>query len=1536
MLTLNPADCSDNQSSCFTGYRPIVGRLLTICITTLLITSLFTTAIVSATPTIESKQPGSLSVVTTGITPENNSSYAYRTAAAENIDSLETVPDELKENVSMNITKSYSHYTGPDRISTATVFTNDAAVLSAHLTLVGHLNSTSTSSDNESTATTTTTATATTTPTATATATPSESDSESEPSEAVVEDLQVINQSAYQIAIADNRSTAIKLADAARAIAIAENRSLNEDAISEAKTELQAASTAFSDAQIDFSDAGRCCTTESSIENQSTDLNESLADRKQAVATMETAYEHAQQAIQILDQAGLSRLHINTRSDFTGGNTTRIINGSVFVTHPDEVDTVYVEVNNNRTETHRVFKPSKPLANATFFFTVNLTQQVNTIEVTANSSVNNTTAPVAFDKLQLDGDGLPDQYEISVTGTDPTDPDSSSNFTDADESDNGVFDSKEDYDSDGIRTLEEVDYGTNPIVADTDGDNLSDLDEIQITATDPTNPDSNQNGVLDGADDPDGDGLSNVKELEVGTDPNLADSDSDALNDPDELTRDTDPFNADTDDDFLEDGTEVSAPFNTDPKNPDTDGDGTVDGNETYTTSTANYTEGVEIDITGEGDVAAGVSIKNGSRAGFERSEAISNARAGGIVEISNKSVFEHAETTFTYNESAVGDESDLSVFRFNESLQTFVAVESSVDPVSDTVTANVSHFSRYTIFNKTKWLNNFNAGKADLDYMYTIVQNSGKEVNVTALSYQNQSVEEFYDLSYGGSDTSTDIERSDRSLLFLWNSSGNTSLVMIHDTPNDDGSGGAVTLAFQDLPTTAGEWVVQDDSTEFVSDSTTIDWSWKDHHNDGGAFRGGLNGEFYISLDPAFNDAATRDPQDPGNITRWEALSGDATSPNRTTLNMSKTTYIKSVPRNDEDRDGLPDGLEENGIPVSSGDRITTDPHIKDMDSDGLEDGEEILLSETYEHPSGGVFYRMRSDPRKANSDDDLLTDKDEVVGWNVSVYNKTDPILPNPYRYDHRDEQPHNITNYTSDPREADTDGDGVNDTVEKIYLKTNPRRAITYGVTYEHNLDVIRDAKDAWDEAGYPRSIMLSASYQNIRLIDEGESAKALEDTVLNDSNDDFEFLYTTSAIEGESDILDRFRYRTPDPKYHALDYFDQWVKRTDTWYPSSQEATMMVSNAESAWAPDTDSDGLTDGQEHRHITRVYDPGGFNPLSTEVVEVDRSVGTDATRADTDGDGYWDGWLGVYNASNSRHVAMYMELLNRYNMTASREVTSQAGIHQTDGDGITASIYGSTSTQHRSNLQIGELHWQTDPTDASTDETPHPSLTVELDYYEEAKTTNLKTDDWITGIEQNWALYGIDVDITRDETLSTNDFHTVFIYPEDGFSGVEVVNAHEYFRDGSVDEYWLVANRSERGRNITGLNVPHDPSGGIFSAAIERQTSDVSSTVLSNSPYDSRFSFVAASTLMHEFGHTYSIGRADDENQDLESFNPKTLSRRGEIYSGSENDPTLERLNNELPWPIMSFENNDKYETQPMEGRYFAFSVEEAGSVQ
>jgi len=82
----------------------------------------------------------------------------------------------------------------------------------------------------------------------------------------------------------------------------------------------------------------------------------------------------------------------------------------------------------------------------------------------------------------------------------------------------------------------------------------------------------------------------------------------------------------------------------------------------------------------------------------------------------------------------------------------------------------------------------------------------------------------------------------------------------------------------------------------------------------------------------------------------------------------------------------------------------------------------------------------------------------------------------------------------------------------------------------------------------------------------------------------------------------------------------------------------------------------------------------------------------------------------------------------------------------------------------------------------------------------------------------------------------------------------------------------------------------------------------------------------------MMHKLGHNLYFGRADDKSLTNEEFR----SRRGEVYTGSENDTTLEEINDERTWPIMSIEDNDKYVTKPMEGRYFAFSVEEAGSAQ
>ncbi len=126
-----------------------------------------------------------------------------------------------------------------------------------------------------------------------------------------------------------------------------------------------------------------------------------------------------------------------------------------------------------------------------------------------------------------------------------------------------------DRDMDGLGKCEEEKLGTSPRNPDTDGDGLTDGEEVKIYKTNPLQTDTDLDGLSD---------FDEVKKYK--TDPLKADTDGDGLNDGEEVNKyKTDPLNPDTDGDGLSDGDEVIK-YKTDPLNPDTDGDGLSDGQE--------------------------------------------------------------------------------------------------------------------------------------------------------------------------------------------------------------------------------------------------------------------------------------------------------------------------------------------------------------------------------------------------------------------------------------------------------------------------------------------------------------------------------------------------------------------------------------------------------------------------------------------------------------------------------------------------------------------------------------------------------------------------------------------------------------------------------------------------------------------------------------------------------------------------------------------------------------------------------------------
>jgi len=143
---------------------------------------------------------------------------------------------------------------------------------------------------------------------------------------------------------------------------------------------------------------------------------------------------------------------------------------------------------------------------------------------------------------------------------------------------------KADPDGDGLFNEQERELGTDPLKSDTDNDGLDDGLEVELN-TSPVDYDT------------DGDGLGDGAEREIDIDPLDIDSDDDGLEDGFEVNSfGTNPSAKDTDLDGLSDKEEQN--YGTNPLSSDSDGDGASDHNEIFVRHTDPLTPDVILMLT--------------------------------------------------------------------------------------------------------------------------------------------------------------------------------------------------------------------------------------------------------------------------------------------------------------------------------------------------------------------------------------------------------------------------------------------------------------------------------------------------------------------------------------------------------------------------------------------------------------------------------------------------------------------------------------------------------------------------------------------------------------------------------------------------------------------------------------------------------------------------------------------------------------------------------------------------------------------------
>lgn len=606
-----------------------------------------------------------------------------------------------------------------------------------------------------------------------------------------------------------------------------------------------------------------------------------------------------------------------------------------------------------------------------------------------------------------DNDRLPDIYELTVTGTDPYNNDSDSICTNTNESWNGIADGREDFDHDMISTYGEYRIGTDPLNPDTDGDGLTDANEYYILGLSPLVSDSNNDGINDSDEDADGDGLTNLQEQTLGTNPKNNDSDWDTISDYDEVNiYFTNPLNIDTDNDQLDDNIELTLDSN--PRVQDSDGNGIVDGQDSFSQQFADNCIGVSVQILGSGDLQQTMEIKK------EPYPYAPLTRLSGIVsdfiDVKTSSRFNNLAVRIYYDEARLNgsSESNLVLYYFDETTNIPVgAPDQRIDTESNYIETTSDHLGVWFIADGTEWT----PLSGELVEQKVQVLNKGAGMSLMAVD----------SMSYVAQASSSS------ALTFDLGDSVNI-MARIHNTGDADVSQDVNVSFYEGDPSDDGVLIGSSMISGGILHNSSKIAVMHDYviHSESADIYVQVDGENAINESSEVNNKA------------FKAL---------------------SLGSQDSDGDGLSDTEELFGMNVQEPYGVVySDPYLNDSDDDGLDDNVEI--GEKYYDANGIPHYQMISYPKNPDSDDDGLSDFEEETGTQtiyladshqralsfidaISSGSDPRPML--------------NVITVTTNPLVGDCDHDGICDG-DEVLNGTNPCVADSDGDSIADNLEAV----------------------------------------------------------------------------------------------------------------------------------------------------------------------------------------------------------------------------------------------------------------------------------------------------------------------------------------------------------------------------------------------------------------------------------------------------------------------------------------------